>query len=200
MPRSDRSLRVFLDRMIHDLPFDSSIRVGDLWARVEQRGFGMIMLLCTVLCMIPLPGPNAILTIPLIIITGQMIAGFKTPWLPKFILNRSVKVNHIHTVFNYLSPFLTRLEKIIRPRYIKLVPRRNLRSIGAISFILAIVIALPIPIPGTNLLPALCVMAISLALLNRDGLVLWGATIVAALFVGKLGLGLTLAWKWFFGP
>jgi hypothetical protein len=194
------SLMAFLDGLITDLPRDQSITGGELMARVRGRGFGMMMLITGALCMVPIPGPNAIVTIPLLFVTAQMVAGFKAPWLPRFILRRSVKVAHLQTGFDYVRPFLSRLERLIRARYDHLVPNDNLRLPGIFSLILAITIALPIPVPGTNLLPALCILAISIALLNRDGLVLWLAIGAGTLLVGKLGLAITLAWHYLFGP
>ncbi len=66
-----------------------------------------------------------------------------------------------------LAPWLARAERLLRPRWSVLVGHRAENVLGAVCLVLAIVLALPIPLG--NMLPAFAICLIALGILERDG-------------------------------
>jgi hypothetical protein len=63
------------------------------------------------------------------------------------------------------------MEKILHPRLTFLASGETSRRIcGLVILWMAFLLALPLPIPGTNILPALPVVLLGLGLMERDGL------------------------------
>lgn len=65
------------------------------------------------------------------------------------------------------APLLARAERLLRPRWSWLVNHKAEHVIGAFCLLLAVVLALPIPLG--NMLPALAISLIALGILERDG-------------------------------
>src|SRR5665213_2147971 len=76
-----------------------------------------------------------------------------------------------------------RMEKVVRPRLSVLTSQAGATLAGAICTLMGVVLVLPIPF--TNVLPALTVLMLSLALTRRDGLaMLIGLVLLAAAVTG----------------
>jgi hypothetical protein len=65
------------------------------------------------------------------------------------------------------------------------------RALGLVCLILAVIIALPIPLG--NLPPAVCVVAIAFGMLQRDGFIVAGALAASAMVVVGMTAALALA-------
>jgi hypothetical protein len=103
-------------------------------------------------------------------ISGQFFLGFSKPWLPKWIRNRSLKKNDFEKVTNQIIRILHKSEHIIHPRWHFFTSPIFQRFLGLLLFILAVIIALPIPFG--NLPPAIAIVIISLGMIEQDGLVI----------------------------
>jgi hypothetical protein len=131
---------------------------------------------------IPLPpGLTTIFAVPLIIFTIQMLGGkMDGIWLPKWIGNRSLKSKVLREILNKSIPIISFMEKILRPRIKFLINKLSIRILGIASLFFSILIA--IPLPFTNLLPALAIFCIAIGILNQDGLI-----IIAGILIGIIG-------------
>ena len=110
------------------------------------------------------------LGLPLILVSAQMAYGGERAWLPQFIMNRSISAEQFRKVMDWSMPRLIRIERVIRPRYWPFWHRQGEIIIGSLTLLLAIIITLPIPLG--NWPPALAIAFISLALSERDGVML----------------------------
>ena len=134
-----------------------------------NRSFAPLLVLFAAFNLIPLPpGTSALLGIPLIIVSAQMVYGKKEAWLPSFVMKRSLSAEQFRSVMDWIVPKLIRLERIIRPRYWPFWRKQGDRVIGLIALVLAIVVTLPIPLG--NWLPAFATALLGLALSERDGI------------------------------
>jgi hypothetical protein len=146
------------------------------------------------------PGLATITAIPLLFFGLQMLAGYRTPWLPKSILERRFAKADLLATIQRAVPAMRWVETICKPRLLFLTGRFGERLLGLLVFILALVIALPGP--GTNFMPGVAIAFMSIAIIERDGLlVLIGMLVSAfALYIGYLGLHLVvtevLPWVW----
>lgn len=159
--------------ILRELPDQFStpdITVGELRDALSGRAYGILLLVLTLPTLIPIPTPglSAILGAPLTLITFQLMLGLETPWLPKFIARRRINRNHLRRVCTWVIPYLEKLERIIRPRLNFLVRPPSNYFIALLCAILSLMIMLPIPF--SNVVPALAIFLFAIGILQRDGL------------------------------
>jgi hypothetical protein len=146
-----------------------SISVAQLAEIFKDRAFGALMLVFAVPNLIPTPvNASAILGVPLIVITVQMVMGRSVLWLPRFIAVRAVPRSLLKTMVEKALPFIRRAERLLQPRQEWLFGPLGGRLIGATCLLLSIILFLPIPFG--NWVPALALSIFALALLQRDGI------------------------------
>ncbi|WP_284775590.1 exopolysaccharide biosynthesis protein [Agrobacterium sp. lyk4-40-TYG-31] len=144
------------------------ISVGDLLSAMGDRAFGALMLVFALPNIVPTPpGTSAITGTPLVFLAAQLFAG-KSPWLPHVIADRSLAREDFARVVQKIVPVLLWVQKLLRPRMEGLLSPVFERFIGLICLLLAVILALPIPLG--NILPAIAICCCSFALLERDGL------------------------------
>lgn len=195
-----RSTSDALVAIVRGFPRDQ-MRLQDLMDGLGERSFGFVLLLFGVLSAIAIiPGLATITAIPLLFFGLQMLAGYRTPWLPKFISERSFAKADLLATVERAVPAMRWVETISRPRLQFLIGRFGERLLGLLVFILAVVIALPGP--GTNFAPGVAIAFMAIAIIERDGLLVFVGMLVSmfALYVGYLGLHLVitevLPWVW----
>ena len=77
------------------------------------------------------------------------------------------------------SPLLARAERLLRPRLLFVTSIAGERVIGGLCLVLALVLALPIPLG--NMLPAIAISLMALGVLERDGVWVIGGAVIGAL-------------------
>nr|WP_316655909.1 exopolysaccharide biosynthesis protein [uncultured Gellertiella sp.] len=172
----------------------SRISIRDLFAALGDRAIGALMLVFALPNIFPTPpGTSAILGAPLVFLTAQLTLGM-SPWLPGIIANRSMAREDFAKVAARITPWLARAERLLKPRLTWLVLPPVEYVIGLLSLLLAIVLALPVPLG--NMLPALAICFFSFAILERDGVcMLLGMVMagVSTLVVGGVAYALLKA-------
>lgn len=174
------------------------ISIDDLTSTLGSKCFAGLLFLLAAPNMLPTPPfVDLALSIPLMILSAQLIGGARRPWLPQWVLRREVSTERFAMVAERLSPVTRRIEMVLSRRLEMLTARLGHRLIGLVCLALAIMLALPIPFG--NAAPGAAISLFALGLLNRDGLaVLAGlaATAVCAAIVGGFGYGAFQAGEW----
>ncbi len=168
---------------------DSSDKIlfKDLIDAMNEVGFGLVMMIFAFGLIIPLPPPfPSIISIPLVLFSIQMILGFKAPHLPKRFCNISVKRSTVATLVKKSMPYISKIEKFLRPRLLFMHSASLQRVVGIFIFIFTSFVLLPIPL--SNFIPGLGVLIISFGLLSRDGLVM-----IAGIIVGLSGVVISIS-------
>jgi hypothetical protein len=144
--------------------------IGAMVDDFGERAFGALMFVFAVPNVIPAPpGTSAVLGLPLVILTFQLMMGRQALWLPSRIRDRPVNPDMVASFVRRAVPILKRFEKILKPRLPLLVLSNAAeRAIGIVTLLLAVVLFLPIPF--VNILPAAAIACLALALAERDGL------------------------------
>lgn len=183
----DSAGKVPLSTVLYSLAYDDSrerISVSNLLDALGDRALAALMFVFAVPNVLPVPpGTSAVLGAPLIFLAAQLAFGLR-PWLPNIIASRSMARTDFTALVRRIGPWLARAERLLRPRAMRLALPPMEFVIGVVCLLLAIVLALPIPLG--NMLPALAISLLALGILERDGLwVLAGfaATIVSAVVV-----------------
>jgi hypothetical protein len=150
---------------------EGQVSVGTIIDKLGDRSFAAALLLFAALNLLPLPpGATFFTGAPLVLIAMQMVWGSPRVWLPRRVRDSTIPSEKFRNAVAWIAPRLLRVEKLIRPRYWPFWHRQGEIIIGSVVLVLAIVITLPIPLG--NWPPALAIAFISLALSERDGVML----------------------------
>jgi len=172
---------------------------SDEWFTVEQicaglgtSSFGVSLLAFSIpeVVPIPVPGISAIVALPTGVVSAQMIAGKKELRLPKWLLRRKVPRKALSAAIHAVLPALKRIEKGAKPRGRWVSNPLTQRLLGLFIFVLALFIALPIP--ATNMPPAIAIFVTSLGMVERDGVLICAGILIglaSMVLIGALALG-----------
>ena len=167
---------------------------SELAARLRDRAWGGLLLIFAAFNLLPLPpGATTVTGLPLLVITAQMALGRARPWFPKKLDQRGIGREHLSRIAAKIGPWEERIERIFRPRLYALTNHHAARVIGLVSFLLSVVLWLPIPLG--NHVPALAMTLFALALIYRDGVlvILAAVAAVASVVLVSVTLG-AAAW------
>ena len=190
--------RALLDALVIGDP-DEILKLREILADLGRRAFGMLLFTATLPAFIPIPIGGAV-SGPLVVLIGaQLLIGLRKPWLPKFLAERGP---HRHAIAGFekrISPWLGRLEHLIKPRLTVLLDHRAATMFsGLLLVVLGLLLSLPIPF--TNFIFGGLLLMFALALLERDGALMavsWIAGSIAIAVFGVLSGNLaTMAAKW----
>lgn len=175
------------------------VALGDLVSSLGERAFGLLMLIFALPNAIGLgtiPGLSTVFGLPQAIFALQMIAGFQKPWLPRFLLEKSLSAEEFRSVVTKAHPHLDRAERMLKPRLTVLTSPIAERILGVVFLILATIVALPIPLG--NWPPAIAMSVIALGLVEHDGLVVLIGLIIAVIAIvlalAVVGAGAAAVW------
>jgi len=183
---NDNSTSTLLTRVVEDHEHDV-ITLGQMKDSLHERGFGVLMALAALPLCIPVPVPpgyTTVFSIPLFILSLQMIFGRDAPWLPKWLERKEIKRASLGKMVERAVPLLRKIEKLLKPRMKFVTTEGGEKLIGIVSFVCAISIAVPLPL--TNLPPGYGILIMSLGLLSKDGV-----TVVIGIITGITGCIIT---------
>ena len=177
------------------------VTIGQFVAGMGQRGFGFCLIVFGILAAISLPGVSAVVAVPLVLFSAQMVWGMRQPWVPAFLAKRSFSADGAKRSLERARPWLRRIEIFAKPRMSWFTRGLMERLIGLVCMLLACVIILPGPF--TNIPPAIAITLLGFAVAERDG-VLAAISLVVAVGAFVLGLSAFIAiavalWAWFNG-
>ena len=167
---------------------DEVLQLGDVFTGLGRRSFGMLLFVTTLPAFIPIPGVGGAVSGPLVVLVGlQLLFGLRKPWLPKFIARRGPHRHLMVRFRNRLSPWLARLERVVRPRASAMLDYRPASAVTGMMLIL-LGLLLSLPIPFTNFVFGGLLLLFAFALLERDGRLMAIAWIAGAAAVAVFGV------------
>ena len=184
--KPEPGVRALLDAFAVGDP-DEILRLGDLLAGLGRQAFGMLLFIAILPAFIPIPIGGGIAG-PLVMLIGvQLLLGLRRPWLPGFIATRGPHRHALARFDSRISPWLARLEKLVRPRLPHLLDHRVAAMFtGLLLVLLGLLLSLPIPL--TNYVFAGLLLLFALALLERDGVLMLVAWVAGVATLGSIGL------------
>jgi hypothetical protein len=189
-PHHER-ISALLRRIAEEGSPSDALSFAHLAERLAGRGFGVILFIWALPNMIPLPGVSSLFGALIAITGGQMALGHKRPWLPKRLLDRSVRRADFARMVDRAQPYLERFERYCKPRLTVAPQGIAERLIGLLLTVLGFVLVLPLV--GANLLPAIGVAIVSLGLIEADGMMVLAGVAASALalavFAAIVGTG-----------
>ncbi len=119
--------------------------------------------------------------LPQFFVALQMALGLARPWLPSWLLDRSIARADFTTMVEKSMPHILRVERLLRPRWMLVSTPPAERLLGLLFALLATIVSLPIPFG--NQPPAAAMAVISIGLVVRDGLCVLLGLVIAAFAV-----------------
>jgi hypothetical protein len=169
-------------RHIDDSASENGLSVAAIVDRLDERAFGLLILVLAIPCLVPgLPGAQ-IIAIPIALLTLQVMVGRREPWLPRWFMRTQVKKSWISAIAEFAAKRLSWTERLSRPRLRFLASGLGERIAALFMTLAAITIMLPI----TNTIPSLGLTLLSIGLIQRDGIFVTVGGLIAAAWVGLL--------------
>ncbi len=166
-----------------------SLAIGQMVRILQGRGLHLIVILLCLPFLRPVSVPGISIPFGLAIAySGLRIAFGREPWIPDWVLRRSLPPRVLQRVVAVGIRLHERLERIMRPRLIIASSATGRTFAGLAIAIAGIFLSLPVPppFPLTNTIPSLAIILISLGLMERDGwLIIWGYVLI---FIGTVYL------------
>ncbi len=148
-----------------------------------RRSFGGVLVMLSALAIIP--GVSVITGLLIMIVGIQMLLGAPYPGLPAFIRGMELDTENLRRFGDRVAQQIEWIERSVRPRWQLLTDPPIARLIALSVVILGAVMMIPLPL--TNLGPAIAILVIAIGQLERDGVV-----IVAGLLIGLLAFAVAL--------
>lgn len=161
---------------------DEGIAVSGIVDRLDERAFGLLILLLAIPCLVPgLPGAQ-IIAIPIFLLAVQVMFGRSEPWLPGWFTRAHVKKGWISAIAGFADKRLRWTERLARPRLTFLASGLGERVAALIMALASITIMLPI----TNTIPSLALTLLALGIIQRDGLFTLAGAVIALAWITAL--------------
>lgn len=172
-----KSMAAALKHLPHGLP--ERVSLDDLLDRLGDKAIAFVLLVFAIPAIIPTPGIPAgmIFGTALAILSVQIIFRTQRLVLPGVLGRLAVSRSIIEMTAEKAAPRLERLERLLKPRGHVLARFAGPTLLGIVIFLMAVIIALPIPFG--NMLPGITVLIIALAIAQRDDLALLGGLMMA---------------------
>lgn len=162
------------------LKADAEVRVGDLLIRLEGRVYTLLLVLLSLpFCQpVALPGVSTPFGV-IIALLGLRFALRQKPWLPRKALDWRVPTHVIPVILKACGKLLRALEKLLHPRLSGIFEYPLTQFfVGMTICASGALLLLPLPIPFSNLLPALTVVLLAASTSERDGVMLMAGGVV----------------------
>lgn len=189
-----------IDRLIEKFAH-GDVTVREVVESFRGRAYMALLLLLSIPFCTPVVIPG--LSTPF----GVMIASIglrmtfrRKPWLPRALMDFQLPHRVFPSLLRAANRLVRGIEKVSKQRHEGIIDSPALQHLaGFCVFCCGAVLCLPLPIPLTNLLPALAIVCLSMAAIGRDGaLAIAGyvASLLTALFFAFLLVGGAAAIAW----
>jgi hypothetical protein len=180
----------------HAARSSQKLQVGAIVDKAQEAGFGFLLGVLALLA-IPFFGLSTPFGLAVALCGGQMLVGRPRPWLPRSARRRALRMTMLDRIVRMLARRTRWLSRLTRKRWQGMLrgPMRNVIGFGVV--LQGLGLALPLPIPGSNLIFIIPILVYAIALLEDDGvliaiahaatvinmalLVVFGATVVQVL-------------------
>lgn len=164
------------------------ITFGDIVDEFEDRGYGPLLLIASLLIMLPtggIPGVPTVLAVIIGLISAQLVWGRSTPWLPKKLRGLSFDKKKFTKASTKIKPVTRKIDYILRPRLKHLTKKPMTRFIGVVIIALCLFMPFLEVIPFADIIPASSILLMGLGLTARDGVVtMVGLSAAVVIFFG----------------
>ena len=171
------------------------LTIADIIAETSERGFCLLIALLVLPFLFPVPpGLTGPLGSGCLLLAMQMAMGRRSPWLPKKIARFQFPRWFVLRLLQNLKKVTRVLEKIARPRLLKLAESPQIWRLNG-SCIAWLTVLLILPLPFTNPIPTVGILLLAVATLEADGLLMCISYVLTALITLFFGFIVYALWK-----
>lgn len=170
---------------------DKKISLLKIFSIFHGKGrYALLLILSLPFCLpIQIPGMSTPFGLAIAFL-GLRIAFGRRLWLPQYMLNKTIRLTTLHKIIKKYMLFSKKTKKWIKPRWERFLtyPFASIIN-GLLLTLLGLLLALPLPIPFSNLIVAWAILAICLGIVHDDGLVLmigYGISCLALITFGYI--------------
>lgn len=145
--------------------------LGEILSSLGQRTFGLVLIFFSLPAALPfsiIPGISFIFSLPILLVSVQMILARKSLWIPLVIRDHKISTDKVKEIINKTIPYLIKIERLLKPRLVYMSSRIMEIITGTLIMLLALLLMLPIPF--SNFIFAALIIVFSLGLIEKDGL------------------------------
>jgi hypothetical protein len=182
----------------------ANLTLGGLMDRLEGRVYTLFLVVLSLPFCQPILIPGLSTPFGVVIaLLGLRFAFRQHPWIPRRLRGLRLPARFLPAVLRGGAKALSFMERVLHPRLTFLFDYRFAQfTAGAVIFVCGALLLLPLPIPFTNIFPAVTVVLAAAAFSERDGAVLIAAAVTFLLtlvFFGALAWGGVEALHWLGG-
>lgn len=182
----DPSLEATLDSLAIETSGET-LSVRDLVAAFRRRGFGPVILILALICMLPtgaIPGVASGSALLILSLALQIVFGRRFPWIPGPVADLSLKRDTVLRALEVARPTARRIDRTLATRLTIFTHPVANSVVGICIGVLALSIIPLQAIPFAAALPALIIAVFALGITARDGaLTLLGLAATSAVAV-----------------
>ena len=174
-PGREHQSRTFSDELEQWLRSDGPKTLGALGELFEEKSFAVTILMLMFVPALPLPtgGVTHVFELITVLLAAQMLVGRRTIWLPQRWARRELGATMTGKAIPFVIRWVRRVERYSRPRGAALFHQRWMLPVFGLIFIaLAVAAGLAPPFSGLDTLPAMGAIAVALAIIFGDVLLL----------------------------
>lgn len=174
-----------LDHLDDDAEGDE-ITLGNVIETFGGRGYGPILLGLALVEILPtgaIPGVPTLVAVLVILMAGQMVAGRKSPWIPKKLAKKGFDTKKLDATRDKIRPMARRLDAVLKPRLSTLTSAISARIVGVVCIAIAALMPPLEVVPFASSIPALAIAVFGLGLSAKDGLLVLIGYVIAVLSV-----------------
>jgi hypothetical protein len=165
------------------------VSVGEIVEALGDRGLGVLIAIFALPAAVPVPtfpGFTAAFGLPIAVFAVQLMLRWHRLVLPGAIARRTIATPAFRAIALKVAHVLSRIEKLLRPRFAAVTGPLAERFLGALCACVALAVAVPLPF-GHNV-AAFGLALIGLGLIERDGVAILLGVVAAIAGVALLAL------------
>ena len=181
---SPRTFLQSIEAMAAEAP-EQGFSLRQIFDRLDERAFGAGLFILALPCCIPfLYGVPQIVSLPMMALAVQMVAGRDEPWLPEKFGQRMIDKKGLTRTAKGGRKWFGWLERIAKPRLTFLLGHKGERVIGL--FLVFFCASILVPLPSTNTVPGIGVAIVAFGLMARDGILVVLGSIIGVAWIATL--------------
>ncbi len=179
MNHNRQSIITSMQLLIELAKSSDKIKLGQISELLSNKRYPALLVIFSLPFCFPIQIPGFSTPFGIILaFLGFRMACAQKVWWPKWLSNKELYAKHVTLFAEKVMQISNKLSKIVHPRLLFFINQPYLyRLHGVLIFFLGMLLALPLPIPFSNLLTATPIFLIGLGLLEDDG----GAILIAYL-------------------
>jgi hypothetical protein len=178
-----------LDKIDHAADQHDPLTFGNIMDVIGQHSFAPILLLIGLIMMVPgpadIPGVPVVLGLIVIVVAGQLVLHREHLWIPGWMERQKITAERAHKMVSLMRKPAQWIDYLTKPRYRWLVNHAGAAVVGLACILVAMTTPILEFVPFSANLAGASIVAFSVALLAKDGLL---ASLAIALFLATLGI------------